>query len=55
MTVYFVSEVLAPSKRNYLEIKKVLYAILMASTKMWHYFQSYNIIRNKEATERIDK
>ena len=33
MTVYFVSEVLAPSKRNYLEIEKVLYAILMALTK----------------------
>jgi hypothetical protein len=29
--VYFVSEVLSPSKRNYTELEKVLYAVLMAS------------------------
>jgi hypothetical protein len=29
--VYFVSKVLSPSKRNYTEMEKVLYAILMAS------------------------
>jgi hypothetical protein len=43
---------------------KVLYAVLMASRKLWHYFQSYNIIvsssqplkgiiRNREASSRI--
>jgi hypothetical protein len=38
MHVYFVSEVLSPSKRNYIEIEKVLYAVLMASRKLRHYF-----------------
>jgi hypothetical protein len=42
--VYFVSEVFSPSKRNYTELEKVLYAVLMASRKLRHYFQSYHII-----------
>jgi hypothetical protein len=64
--VYFVSEVLSPSKKNYKEVEKVLYAVLMASRKLRHYFQSYriivpssqplkDIIRNKEATRRVGK
>jgi hypothetical protein len=64
--VYFISEVLSPSKKNYTELEKVLYAVLMASRKLWHYFQAYHIIvpssqplkdimRNREATERIGK
>jgi hypothetical protein len=64
--VYFVSEVLGPSKRNYTEIEKVVYAVLMASRKCRHYFQSHDIIvplsqdlkdviRNREATRRIRK
>jgi hypothetical protein len=64
--VYFVSEVLSPSKRNYTELEKVLHAILMASRKLRHYFQSYHIIvpsshplkdiiRNIEATGRVGK
>jgi hypothetical protein len=32
--VYFVSEILSPSKRNYTKLEKVLYAILMASMKL---------------------
>jgi hypothetical protein len=36
--VYFVSEVLSPSKKNYTDLEKVLYAVLMASRKLWHYF-----------------
>jgi hypothetical protein len=66
MLVYFISEVLGPSKKNYFEMKKVLYAVLMASRKLCHYLQSYNIIipssqqlkdiiRNREATNRIGK
>jgi ribonuclease HI len=58
--VYFVSEVLSLSKKNYTELEKVLYAVLMA------YFQAYRIIvpssqplkdimRNREATRRIEK
>jgi hypothetical protein len=64
--VYFVSEVLSPSKKNYIELEKVLYAVLMASRKLRHYFQSYHIIvpssqplkdiiRNKEATRRVGR
>jgi hypothetical protein len=42
--VYFVSEVLSPSMKKYTELEKVLYAVLMASRKLRHYFQSYHII-----------
>jgi hypothetical protein len=63
---YFVSEVLSLSKKNYTELEKVLYAVLMASRKLRHYFQAYHIIvpssqplkdimRNREATGRIGK
>jgi hypothetical protein len=66
MHVYFIFEVLSSSKRNYIEIEKVLYAVLMASRKLRHYFQSHNIIvslsqplkgiiRNREASGRIGK
>jgi hypothetical protein len=64
--VCFVSEVLSPSKKNYTELEKVMYAILMASRKLRHYFQAYHIIvpssqplkdimRNREDTGRIRK
>jgi hypothetical protein len=64
--VYFVSEVLSPPKRNYLELEKILYAVLMASRKLQHYFQYYHIIvpssqpfkdiiRNIETTRRVGK
>jgi hypothetical protein len=64
--VYFVSEVLSLSKQNYTELEKVLYAVLMTSRKLRHYFQAYHIIvpssqplkdimRNREATRRIGK
>ena len=59
--VYFVSEVLSLSKKNYTELEKVLYVVLMASRKLRHYLQAYHIIvrslqplkdimRNREAT-----
>jgi ribonuclease HI len=64
--VYFIFEVLSLSKKNYTELEKVLYAVLMASRKLRHYFQTYhiivpssqplkNIMRNREATRRIGK
>ena len=64
--IYFVSEVLSLSKKNYTELEKVLYAVLMAFRKLRHYFQAYHIIvpssqplkdvmRNREATVRIGK
>jgi hypothetical protein len=47
-------------------LEKILYAVLMASRKLRHYFQSYHIIvpssqplkdimRNREATGRVRK
>jgi hypothetical protein len=64
--IYFVSKVLNISKKNYTELEKVLYAVLMASRKLRHYFQAYHIIvpssqplkdimRNRDATGRIGK
>jgi ribonuclease HI len=64
--LYFVYEVLSPSKKNYTELENVLYAVLMASRKLRHYFQAYHIIvpssqplkdimRNREATGRVRK
>jgi hypothetical protein len=64
--IYFVSEVLSPSKRNYTELEKILYVVLMASRELWHYFLSYHIIvsssqplkdiiRNREAIGRVGK
>jgi hypothetical protein len=64
--VYFVSEVLSLSKKNYTKLEKVLYAVLMTFRKLRYYFQAYHIIvpssqppkdimRNREATERIGK
>jgi hypothetical protein len=64
--VYLVSEVLSLSKKNYTELEKVLYDVLMASRKLRYYFQVYHIIvpssqplkdimRNREATGRIGK
>jgi hypothetical protein len=63
--VYFVFEVLSLSKKHYIELE-VLYAVLMASRKLRHYFQAYHIIvplsqplkdimRKREATGRIGK
>jgi hypothetical protein len=42
--IYFVSEVLSSSKKNYTELEKVLYDVLTASRKLRHYFQAYHII-----------
>jgi ribonuclease HI len=64
--VYFISEVLNLSNKNYTELEKVLYDVLVASRKLLHYFQAYHIIvsssqplkdimRNREATGRIGK
>lgn len=32
--IYFISKVLSTSKRNYTELEKVLYVVLMASRKL---------------------
>jgi ribonuclease HI len=64
--VYFVSEVLSESKACYQPVQKLLYAVLITSRKLRHYFQEYSIsvvtdyplsdiLRNQDATRRISK
>jgi hypothetical protein len=64
--VYFVSEVLSESKARYQPVQKLLYAVLITSRKLRHYFQEYSIfvvtdyplgdiMRNQDATGRISK
>jgi hypothetical protein len=64
--VYFVSEVLSNSKARYQPVQKLLYAVLITSQKLQHYFQEYSIsvvtdyplgdiLRNQDATGRISK
>jgi hypothetical protein len=64
--VYFVSEVLTESKACYQPVQKLLYAVLITSRKLRHYFQEYSIsvvtdyrlgdiLRNQDATGRISK
>jgi hypothetical protein len=64
--VYFVSEVLSQSKARYQSVQKLLYAVLITSRKLRHYFQDYSIsvvtdyplsdiLRNRDATRRISK
>jgi hypothetical protein len=43
-TVYYVSEVLTVSKCNMTELeKKISYAVVMASHKLWHYFEAFKV------------
>jgi hypothetical protein len=64
--VYFVSEVLSESKARYQPVHKLLYAVLITSQKLRHYFQEYSIsvvtdyplgdiLQNLDATRRISK
>jgi hypothetical protein len=59
--VYFVSEVLLESKACYQLVQKLLYAVIITSRKLHHYFQDYlitvvtdyplgDILRNQDAT-----
>jgi hypothetical protein len=36
--IYYTSEVLHDAKTRYLEVHKLLYAVLIASRKLCHYF-----------------
>jgi dsDNA-binding SOS-regulon protein len=64
--LYFVSEVLSESKARYQPVQKLLYAVLITSRKLRHYFQEYSvsvitnyplgdILQNQDATGRISK
>jgi hypothetical protein len=64
--VYYVSEVLTPSKCNMTELEKIAYAVVMASHKLCHYFEAFKVrvtsdrglgelFRNPEASVRIAK
>jgi dsDNA-binding SOS-regulon protein len=64
--VYFVNDVLSESKEHYQPVQKILYAVLITSPKLRHYFQEYSvsiitdyplgdILRNQDATGRISK
>jgi hypothetical protein len=42
--VYYVSKVLHEAKTRYLETHKLLYAMLVASRKLHHYFQAHRVL-----------
>jgi len=64
--VCFISEVLLETKVRYPQVKKFIYAVILARRKLQHYFLGHpiavvlsfpldEIIQNREATGRIAK
>jgi hypothetical protein len=42
--VYFISEVLEPSKMKYPQVQKLLYAVLLTARKLHHYCDDHKVI-----------
>jgi hypothetical protein len=42
--MYYISEVIHDAKTRYLEVHKLLYAVLITSRKLHHYFQAHKIL-----------
>jgi hypothetical protein len=42
--VYFISEVLGPSKIRYPQVQKLLYVILLTAHKLYHYFDDHKVV-----------
>src|SRR5438105_178668 len=66
LPVYFISEVLGESMIRYPQVQKILYAVLITSRKLVHYFQTHpisvvtsfpigDILHNRDSTRRIAK
>ena len=62
--VYFVSSLLQGARSRYSGMQKLIFGLIMASRKLYHYFQAHEImvvtrfplqriLRNPEATGRI--
>jgi hypothetical protein len=42
--VYYISEVLSETKALYPQIQKLLYAVVLARCKLWHYFEAHPVM-----------
>ena len=66
LEVYYISEVLTPSKQRYPHYQKLVYGLYLTAKKVAHYFQDYSvsvvsgaslseILNNRDATGRVAK
>jgi hypothetical protein len=62
--IYFLSEVLSPSKQRYPHYQKLVYSVFTTARKLWQYFAVHpiivvneaplsNILNNPKATRRV--